>query len=211
MYLSHNSGPRQMSRAGLVLALYGALALTALLISAGRGDVDLYRIEGRSTTTWLLLSPLLGLAMGLLIVFLSRLAVVQFEWARALHRDFRSLLGELSGREILILAVASSVGEELLFRGALQPWIGIWPQAVIFALLHIGPGLRFLPWTASALLLGAGFGYVYEYTGDLGAPIVAHFTINYLNLHFISRVALPAPAPRPPVPEPRRHGLEPKN
>jgi uncharacterized protein len=198
MYLTPQSGPRQMSRSGLILALYGALALIALLVSAGRGDADIYRLAGRSTTTWLLLSPLLGLAIGLAVVLLSRLAVVQFEWARALHRDFRSLLGELSGREIFILAVASSVGEELLFRGALQPWIGIWPQAIIFALLHIGPGLRFLPWTVSAFVLGVTFGYVFEWTGDLGAPIVAHFTINYLNLHFISRVALPAPAPRPP-------------
>jgi membrane protease YdiL (CAAX protease family) len=152
----HTEPPPPLSRPALVLGLYGALGLTALLLSAGRGDPDIYRIG-------------------------------------ALHRDFRALLGPLTGREILILAAASSIGEELLFRGALQPWLGIWPQAIVFALLHVGPGRRFLPWTASALLLGVGFGYMTAWTGDLGGPIVAHFTINFLNLHFISRVDFPAP------------------
>ena len=179
-----------MSRAGLILALYGALALTAILISAGRADVDIYRISGVSTNLWLLLSPLLGIAFGLLMVLLSRLSVRRYSWARRLHRDFRSLLGPLSNQEILILAVASAIGEELLFRGALQPWIGLWPQAVIFAALHVGPGARFLPWTVSALVIGVGFGYVFEWTGDLGAPIAAHFTINYLNLRYIANVDL---------------------
>lgn len=182
-----------MSRAGLILSLYGALALLALLISAGRDDIDIYRIEGRSTSLFLALSPLIGLAVALAVVFLSRFAVHRFDWARRLHTDFRSLLGPLSGREILILAVASAVGEELLFRGALQPMIGIWPQAVVFALLHIGPGMRFLPWTLSAFAVGLVFGWLFHATGDLGGPIVAHFAINFMNLHFIARFD-PTPA-----------------
>jgi membrane protease YdiL (CAAX protease family) len=180
-----------MSRAGLILSLYGALALLALLISAGRDDIDIYRIEGRSTSLFLALSPLIGLAVALAVVFLSRFTVHRFEWARRLHTDFRSLLGPLSGREILILAVASAVGEELLFRGALQPMIGIWPQAVVFALLHIGPGTRFLPWTLSAFAVGLVFGWLFHATGDLGGPIVAHFAINFMNLHFIARFDAP--------------------
>ncbi|HWM85496.1 MAG TPA: CPBP family intramembrane glutamic endopeptidase [Kofleriaceae bacterium] len=181
------------SRAGLILALYGSLALLALLISAGRDDIDIYRIAGRSTLLLLALSPLIGLAVGLSVVFLSRLAVHRFDWARRLHTDFRSILGPLSWREILVLALASSVGEELLFRGALQPMLGIWAQAAVFALLHIGPGLRFLPWTLSAFVLGLVFGWLFQLTGDLGGPIVAHFAINYMNLHFIARFEVPSP------------------
>jgi hypothetical protein len=180
-----------MSRSGLVIGLYGSLALAALLLSAGREDVDIYRIEGISTPLRLGLSPLLGLAAGLAVVVLSRMAVRRFAWAQALHRDFRSLLGPLTTREIITLALASSIGEEMLFRGALQPWIGLWPQAALFALLHIGPGRRFLPWTLSAFALGVAFGYMFLWLGDLGGPIVAHFTVNYLNLHFIARTELP--------------------
>jgi membrane protease YdiL (CAAX protease family) len=180
------------SRAGLILALYGGMGLCALLISAGRGDPDIYRIEGVSTTGHLVLSPLIGLAIGAVVVVLSRLAVRRFAWARGLHTNFRHLLGPLSHREIIVLALASSIGEELLFRGALTPIIGLWPQAIVFALLHIGPGVRFLPWTVSAFALALGFGLLHQWSGDLGGPIVAHFVINYLNLGYISRVELDA-------------------
>lgn len=182
-----------MTRAGLILALYGSLALAAILISAARGDVDIYRIEGISTPLFMALSPIIGLALGLVVVFMSRLAVHRFDWARRLHNDFRQILGKLSYKEILVLALASSIGEELLFRGALQPIVGVWAQAIVFALLHIGPGVRFLPWTASALVIGLFFGFIFQLTGDLGGPIVAHFAINYMNLHFIARFQVPEP------------------
>lgn len=180
------------SRASLILALYAGLAAIAVAIGALREDLDVYRLESRSTALKLALSPLVGVAVGLAVVFVSRLCVHRFDWARRLHRDFRGLLGALGRRDILVLALASSVGEELLFRGALLPWIGLWPSTIVFALLHIGPGARFLPWTASALLVGLLLGGMYQVMGDLGGPIAAHFTINYLNLGYIVRVDLPA-------------------
>ena len=74
------------------------------------------------------------------------------------------------------------------------------PLVALFALLHVGPGRRFLPWTLWALVMGLVFGALVELTGDLGAPIVAHFTINFLNLHYIARVELPArPRLTPPA------------
>ena len=178
-----------LSRASMVIGLYGAMTLVALVIAAGRGNPDLYRFE--TETRWTLLAgPIVGFLVGLGVVGLTRAATRHFAWARYLHVSFHDLLGPLTGREIVILAVASSVGEELLFRGALQPWLGLWWQAVVFALLHVGPGRRFLPWTATALVLGAGFGWLSVWTTNLGAPIAAHFTINFLNLRFI--VAEPA-------------------
>ena len=170
--------------------MYGTLAVAAFAVGGLRGDWDIYRLLV-STDLRLLLSPLIGLGVGLAIVFVSRLSVHRFDWARRLHRDFRGLLGTLGPRDILILAVASSVGEELFFRGALLPWIGLIPSTIVFALLHIGPGLRYLPWTLTALAVGFGFGGLHMWLGDLGAPIVAHFTVNFLNLGYIVKVDLP--------------------
>ena len=178
-----------LSRASMVIGLYGAMTLVALVIAAGRGDPDLYRFS--SEPRWALLAgPIVGFLVGLGVVGLSRVATRHFAWARYLHTSFRDLLGPLTGREIVILALGSSIGEELLFRGALLPWLGPWWQAVVFALLHVGPGRRFLPWTALALVAGIGFGWLAVWTTNLGAPIAAHFTINFLNLRFI--VAEPA-------------------
>jgi membrane protease YdiL (CAAX protease family) len=168
----------------LVIGLYSAMALVALVIAAGRGDPDLYRFTAEPR--WpLLAGPVVGVAAGLAVVGLTRIATRHFAWARYLHVSFHDVLGPLTHREIVILALASSIGEELLFRGALLPWLGLWWQAVVFALLHVGPGKRFLPWTASALVLGVGFGWLAQGTTNLGAPIAAHFMINFLNLRFI--------------------------
>src|SRR4029078_1511920 len=61
---------------------------------------------------------------------------------------------------------------------------------VVCVLLRVGRGKRFLPWTASAFALGLGFGWLAVWTTNLGAPIAAHFVINFLNLRYI--VAEPA-------------------
>src|SRR5262249_52408664 len=151
-------------------------ALVALVIAAGRGDPDLYRL-GASRPAMLALGPLLGAAVGLAVVALTRIATRRFQWARELHARFPDPPGPLTQREIVILALASSIGEELLFRGALLPWLGVWWQALVFALLHVGPGRRFLPWTASAFVLGVAFGELAVYTHNLGGPIAAHFAI----------------------------------
>jgi uncharacterized protein len=169
----------------MVIGLYGAMALVALVIAAGRGDPDIYRV-GAMAHWPLLAGPVAGVVVGLFVVGLTRLAARHFRWARDLHASFRDLLGPLTAREIFILALASSIGEELLFRGALLQWLGVWWQAVVFALLHVGPSKRFLPWTVSALVLGIGFGWLAMWTTNLGAPIAAHFLINFLNLRFIA-------------------------
>ena len=170
-----------------MIGLYGGMALVALVIAAGRGNPDLYRLDAGAAGWLLPAGPAIGFGIGLGVVGLTRLATRHFQWARDLHSSFRDLLGPLSTREIVILALASSIGEELLFRGALLPWLGVWPQAVIFALLHVGPGKRFLPWTLSAAVLGLAFGWLAVWTGNLGGPIAAHFAINFFNLRYIVR------------------------
>src|SRR5215212_14747 len=179
-----------LSRASLVIGLYGAVALVGLLIAAGRGNPDLYRL-GTPEAWELLAGPIVGLAVGVGVVGMWRVATRHFRWARELHGSFRDVLGPLTGHEIVILALASSIGEELLFRGALLPWMGLWLQALVFALLHVGPGKRFLPWTISSLVLGVAFGWLALWTGSLGAPIAAHFAINFLNLRYIVWTAMP--------------------
>lgn len=186
---SRTTAPRP-SRGTVILGLYGGLAALAVLIGVARGRADVYRLPW-ATPLRMILSPVVGIALGLLVVFVTRLCVHRFDWARRLHRSFRGLLGDLHARDVFVLALASSVGEELFFRGALLPWLGLWPSTLIFALLHIGPGARYLPWTASAFVVGLGLGALFWQMGDLGGPIAAHFTINYLNLGYIQRVQLP--------------------
>jgi membrane protease YdiL (CAAX protease family) len=173
------------SRPALVMAVYLALACTGLVWSTLRGHPNPWRIEGRvHPQVWL--GALAGLLIGLGIVFASRLAVHRFEWARALHRDLRGLLGPLPDSEITVLSVASSVGEEIFFRGAMMPVTGLFLSSAIFALLHIGPKVRFLPWTISSFVAGLMFGQLFLWSGDLTGAVIAHFTVNFLNLRYLA-------------------------
>ena len=184
--------PPRLTRSGSILVLYGALALLGVVWSALRGHPQIYRVTERWTwTPWTpshaLLNLLAGLGVGLVIVALTRLASSQLAWARSLHNEFRHLLGPLSDREILVLALASSIGEECFFRGALVPHVGVVASSVLFALPHIGPGARFLPWTITSFVVGLAMGALFTLGGDLGGPIAAHFIVNYLNLHHIRK------------------------
>jgi membrane protease YdiL (CAAX protease family) len=95
------------------------------------------------------------------------------------------------------LAVISALAEELFFRGALQAAIGFLPAAVLFALMHAGPGKGFRVWTLFALAGGLALGALVALRGPLGGAIVAHLMVNGVNL-----VRLARRAPLPPVPPP---------
>jgi len=81
---------------------------------------------------------------------------------------------------LLLIAVLAGLGEELFFRGILQKifseWrnavLAIWLAAFIFSAIHL-QFYGFFP----RMLLGAFFGYLLFWSGNLWLPILAH-TIN---------------------------------
>ena len=119
------------------------------------------------------------------MVVLSRLSTARFAWAMHLADEFRNILSGVDRRGVLIIALTSALAEESLFRGLLQPALGLWLTAAIFAVLHIGPTPRFLPWTVMAFAAGLLFGGLFDWTGNMLAPFVAHATVNFLNLRHL--------------------------
>lgn len=96
-----------------------------------------------------------------------------------------------------MIALLPAIAEELLFRGAIQrsfyrmwgnPHAAIWISAFIFSAIHV-QFFGFFP----RLLLGAGFGYLYFWSGSLWYAMLAHFLNNgyavcvawYLQLHHL--------------------------
>jgi len=127
---------------------------------------------------------LLGAGAGLLVVGLTWLCR-GLESVQTLNEELRSLLGRPSSSAIALLAVSSAVGEEIFFRGALQPLLGFWITAGLFGLLHGGSSRRFRLWTVFAMVAGLLLGWLATYTENLLAPILCHLTINYFNLHLV--------------------------
>jgi membrane protease YdiL (CAAX protease family) len=128
-----------------------------------------------------------GLLAGLLLVFLSRELMGRLEAGEALGRTLAEALGRLSIVHTTLLALFSSVGEEFFFRGALQPEVGLVAASILFGLAHFMPRREFLFWTVFAGVAGLLMGALYMGTGNLLAPILAHFIVNALNLPYIVR------------------------
>lgn len=75
------------------------------------------------------------------------------------------------------IALTAAIGEELFFRGFLQPRIGIVASAVLFGLLHMSYGVPlqvFIP-----LLFGFLLSFLVVYTRSLVPAMVAHFCYNF--------------------------------
>ncbi len=84
----------------------------------------------------------------------------------------------------LLIAGAAAIGEEIAFRGALQPVFGMWPTAIIFALIHIQYTL-----TPAVLLIVAvalALGWLrrhYNTTTSMIAHFVYDFTLIALSVY----------------------------
>ena len=88
--------------------------------------------------------------------------------------------------EWFVLAVASGLGEEVLFRGAVQPVFGLGITSLLFAIVHVQYGLT--PITAVVFLLGLILGIVRLRTNTTVAVFV-HFGYNF-TLGLLSLLAL---------------------
>jgi len=179
-------------RVKIAALAYGLLAAGALTWGFLRDDPDIFHHpEGLMARSFplaagIVLGGAAGVTFGLAISWLTRFSVRRFGWARNLHTEFRGLFGPLKSTDILAFAIFSAIGEEMLFRGVMQPELGIVPASLLFGLLHVAPGRKFVPWPFQAIVMGFAFGGLFWLSGNLAAPVMAHLTINYQNLHFIN-------------------------
>jgi membrane protease YdiL (CAAX protease family) len=130
-----------------------------------------------------------GLGCGGLLLAAWNLGLRRLGAAHDLEDRLAELLGPLTVDQALVLAFFSGVAEELFFRGAVQgSWGWLW-ATLLFALLHTGPGLSLGLWSAFAAVAGGLFGALMLWRGNLLAPMLAHFSINAVNLYRLGRAA----------------------
>ncbi len=116
------------------------------------------------------------------------------EWMRRMDEQ-NSELVKLMSRDsrigillinIFVMAMLPAVGEELMFRGTVQPFLqkwtksphwAIWITAFIFSAIHFQIS-GFIP----RMLIGAYLGYLCFWSGSLWLPILAHFMHNSMSI-----------------------------
>jgi membrane protease YdiL (CAAX protease family) len=89
----------------------------------------------------------------------------------------------------LALSIGAGVGEEILFRGALQPVLGIWFTSILFAIVHVQYGFL-TPATAVLFILSLILGFVRQ-RHSTSVAILVHFGYN-LTLALITLLAAAA-------------------
>jgi len=159
-------------RASLAVLAMLALLVVSNLWAAMRG-IDLagyVRLDIQS-----LIALLAG---GVLIasldstIFLINWMVGVHPFLRAFDRAFTLLFSRISFPAVIAGGLLAGLGEETFFRGILQNEIGWIPAALLFALAHVGRGFNlFAVW---AIVEGLIFGWLYQLTGNLLVPMIAH-------------------------------------
>ena len=103
---------------------------------------------------------------------------------------------DLRGLNPLWMALAAAVGEEMLFRAALQPLLGVWLTSLLFLVTHM-PVYRMRRVDRATLVQAAGIfgtsvalGFVFDYVGLLAAMLV-HLWIDIVGL-LVVRAAIRA-------------------
>jgi membrane protease YdiL (CAAX protease family) len=140
-------------------------------------------------------SLLIGVCVGILVLFpawiLQDLSIRLFKQLTFHPQEQQAvaILRHTAGwAERVLLGVAmifaAPIGEEIIFRGVLYPWIkrighpqlALWITAILFGLIHFNLA-SFVPLTLLAVVLVG----LYEYTGNLLAPIAVHCVFNAAN------------------------------
>jgi membrane protease YdiL (CAAX protease family) len=110
-----------------------------------------------------------------------------------LEEDIFPLVQRATFIELLLGAAMAGFAEELLFRGLLQPRVGLVAASIVFGLLH-GPSRSL--WPLAAWASGAGFalGLLFETTDNLLIPTLVHAFYDAVALLYVHYYWRPRPA-----------------
>jgi len=121
----------------------------------------------------------------------------EFEFLKRIRSILRDTAGpalsSLKVWHMIPISLAAGIGEEILFRGALQARLGLLLTSVLFGILHP----LTLAYTVLAGLLGAYLGWLQMKTGNLLAPITTHMLYDLVALFLVRRDLRAQPAEVP--------------
>lgn len=122
-----------MMRLGL-FTLVG-MSIGAVIIDRFSETVDIASMIMSLKPLWM--QTVIGIAIGLVSGY-AAYALIQRPFMAPVRDKYSAMFGEfdLGISEIWFISFCAGVGEELLFRGALQPLLGIPLTSVIFVAIH---------------------------------------------------------------------------
>lgn len=178
----------------LALATLVLMPAIALVIDHFFERVDLRAmIVGQVPITQQLL---VGVGVGLAAAFAARF-MVSLPMMQKVKTGYVQILGNfnLNWSEIVFISLCAGVGEEFLFRGALQPFMGVYITSFLFVFIHgyLNPrDWRLSIYGLFMTLVIVVLGTLAERQGLLVA-IIAHTIIDIVLLHQLQQAAADEP------------------
>lgn len=124
-----------------------------------------------------------GIALGFILGYGAKFIVEQPFLSDVQEKYSKVIAGlKLNEWQIIFISLCAGFGEELLFRGAIQPLIGLWITAIIFVAIHGYLNPRDWKMTVYGVYMTiaiAALGYYTDYIGVVGASL-AHAGIDYV-------------------------------
>ncbi|MHC4956823.1 MAG: lysostaphin resistance A-like protein [Planctomycetota bacterium] len=197
--------PDALRTARIATAFYAVVAFLSVVYAFLFGHVD--RLLGERAPDGAGL--LLGLGTGLAVVAVSNLMLMRVKSVQRAADAMGHFLGPLGMGTSVYLALLSGFAEELCFRGALWPQLGLIGTTILFGVLHAVPSRDLALYPLFAAFGGLLFGLLRERTGSVWPPVIAHFTVNAINLAVLGARERRRIRELPPAPEPPREPEEP--
>jgi uncharacterized protein len=178
----------------VLVAVQASVLATVLAWLAARGSLSSVSVPGRRPRAG---DVGLGLGVGVggfgvLVLALGALFQLlgDVEAPQQQALDDAAVGGVDALLAVVLAVMIAPVLEELVFRGALhgalRARVGIWPAALlssaVFAVIHVEIVASSPAFLIQLFLLGLVFVWLYERTGNLVAPIVAHLVFNAISI-----------------------------
>ena len=133
---------------------------------------------------------LIGLGVGILAAALG-FGLIQILPDSKMNNMLDGAMEKLNPQwyHIVFYSFCAGVGEEILFRGAIQSYIQLWPTAIIFVFIHgylnIKDKTMFI-YGVFLVFISGGFGYLHKYLG-IYAAISAHFIYDVIMFAYMKK------------------------
>ncbi len=176
----------------------GRLTLVAVLTQAGLAAAGLAGAAMAGVPVpWGVERPVYATLVGLAAAaLLAAVNLSLLRWGGGVWRAVRIAVDDvlvptfsgLGSWQIVVVSLAAGIGEELFFRGWLQPVFGLPAASVAFGLAHVA-GARMLALGVWAAGMGVVMGSLALVTGGILAPMTAHACYDVLAFHYLGAEA----------------------
>lgn len=184
---------REASFVNLAIAFELSLAVVGALLAWATGVPLGALLRPAGGWTWAIAWGLLAtLPLVPLLLAMLRCRWRPIAWLRRLVGRFvRQLLSGATWWQLLAVSLAAGIGEEVLFRGAIQPllvrhttpMVGLVIASLLFGAVHAASCTYFV----LAALVGLYFGGLAMWREEIASAMVAHAAYDYLALTAIAR------------------------